>query len=129
MLHGDLHLRQTRLFTQIKSGIESGRKAGPRSVDQDDLDLHQMFLETNWKINADQSLTLRIGRQELFFGSRRFINYRERPNVRLSFDGVKLKWHNFSWTFTGFATKPVEVDPGIFDDAFIDGHNFLGVLL
>tara|TARA_B100000686_G_scaffold353183_1_gene457775 strand:- start:174 stop:356 length:183 start_codon:yes stop_codon:yes gene_type:complete len=33
-----------------------------------------------------------------------------------------LEWHNFSWAFTGFATKLVEVDPG----TFIDAQNFWG---
>ena len=128
MFHSDIHFgNQLRIFSQIKSGVESGRKGGPRAVDQNNLDLHQVFLDYSWDFVKMNNLTLRFGRQELFFGSRRWVNYRERPNVRLSFDGAKGVWKNKSWTISGFATKPVEVDQGEFDDDFINGQSFWGL--
>ena len=37
-LHGDLHLGgQIRLFTQLQSSLEDGRKGGPRPADEDEL--------------------------------------------------------------------------------------------
>ena len=99
MFHSDIHFgNQLRIFSQIKSGVESGRKGGPRAVDQNNLDLHQVFLDYSWDFVQMNNLTLRFGRQELFFGSRRWVNYRERPNVRLSFDGAKGVWKNKTWT-------------------------------
>jgi hypothetical protein len=41
-------------------------------------------------INAN-SVALRVGRQELEYGSGRLIDLREDPNVRMSFDGFKVK--------------------------------------
>ena len=128
MFHGDLHFgKSTRVFPQIKSAIESGRLAGPRGVDENKMDLHQAFIDRQWHFNNNRNLTLRVGRQEMFYGSRRFINYRERPNVRLSFDGVKLIWNEDPWTVSAFATKAVEVNPGKFDDNFIDGPSLWGL--
>lgn len=46
MLHADLHLgARVRVFGQVKSGLERGRKGGPEPADEDRLDLHQAFVD------------------------------------------------------------------------------------
>jgi hypothetical protein len=50
------------------------------------------------------------------FGSGRMIALREGPNVPLSFDGVRLSWRLPAWQVDGFATRPVQNNPGFFDD-------------
>ncbi len=128
MFHGDLHIgKQARTFVEFKSGIESGRAGGPRGVDEDKFDLHQAFFDYKFNHGDNHSSTLRVGRQELIFGARRFVNYRERPNVRLSFDGAKLIWEKGLWNVSAFATKPVEVDPGVLDDNYIHNQTFWGL--
>ena len=128
MLHGDLHVGdKLRFFGQLQSGIETGRLAGPRAVDQNELDLHQLFVDYFLKQTSNESFLFRIGRQELIFGSRRFVNYRERPNVRLSFDALKFEWAAGLWKTSGFVSKQVEVDPHVFDDDFVRGTSFWGL--
>ncbi len=125
MLHGDLHLGENlRAFAQFKSNFEAGRRGGPRAVDQDDFDLHQAFVDYRMRIGPNASLTLRPGRQEIIFGSRRFINYRERPNVRFSQDGLRLNLKTTRWDVSAVAARPVEVDPGVFDDDGEDRQAF-----
>src|SRR6185503_11533007 len=66
------------------------------------------------------------GRQELAFGSSRLVAVRESPNVRQSFDGVRLTVRATKWRVDGFVTKPVETDRGIFDDAPDHTRTFWG---
>jgi hypothetical protein len=63
-----------------------------------------------------RSFTLRLGRQETAYGSSRLISWREAPNVRQTFDGVRFMWHNPGCQFDGFVTRPASTKPGIFDD-------------
>jgi len=86
-------------------------------VDEDKLDLHQGFVDfAVLKPRGNSSLTLRIGRYEMAFGSGRMVDLREGPNVPLSFDGFRLSWKSPAWQVDGFATRPVQNKPGIFDD-------------
>jgi hypothetical protein len=117
MLHGDVHYQDVfRLFTKFKSGLVEDRTGGPRPTDQDDFDLHQLFVDGRIPWGEKQSLTLRAGRQELAYGSSRLISYRESPNVRLSFDGAKAMLQLDSWHVDAFAVRPVDTNPGVFDD-------------
>jgi hypothetical protein len=117
LLHADAHVGENfRFFTQFKSGLESDRNGGPRPTDRDDFDVHQLFADARLPWTDERSLTLRVGRQELSFGTQRLISVRESPNVRQSFDGARatLRWD--AWQLDAFATRPVETKPGVFDD-------------
>ena len=114
MIHADAHFGDSfRLFTQLKSGLENGRVGGPRPTDEDRLDLNQAFFDFR---PAAAPVTLRIGRQEMSYGSLRLVAFREGPNVRLAFDGVKAILELPRWQVDTFATRPVQTKPGTFDD-------------
>jgi hypothetical protein len=128
LLHADLHVGDGfRVFSQIQSGIETGRSGGPRGVDEDRLDLHQLFLDFSPFSSSEKNFTIRVGRQEIIFGSRRFFNYRERPNLRLSHDAVKLMAKAGRTDFTAFAGRPVEIDRDYFDNNSGNEHSFWGL--
>src|SRR5262245_1497556 len=118
MAHLDLHLWSwARLFGQFKSNLESGRRGGPRPTDRDEFDLHQLFADLS-PLRADgYSLTLRVGRQELAYGSQRIISVREGPNVRQSFDAVRGIGRYGPWRVDAFVSRPVETNEGTFDDS------------
>lgn len=117
MFHGDLHLGPSfRIFAQFKSGLEDGRSGGPRPFDEDRFDLNQAFLDWIWPLGDKDAVTLRLGRQDLAYGSGRLIDPREGPNVRLSFDGVRALTVMEDWKVDAFLTKPVETNPGVLDD-------------
>ena len=116
-LHGDLHMGEhVRLFSQLQSSLEDGRKGGPRPSDEDELDLHQAFLDVKLDSGGDSSCTLRSGRQELAYGSQRIISVREGPNVRQSFDGFRVIYRGGDVQIDGFATKPAQTNRHVFDD-------------
>jgi len=128
LLHADLHVGDRfRLFSQIQGGIETGRSGGPRGVDEDRLDLHQLFLDFSPLPSNNQNLTIRAGRQEIIFGSRRFLNYRERPNLRLSHDAVMLMSKAGRTELTAFAGRPVQIDRDYFDNNSGNEHSFWGL--
>ena len=127
-LHGDLHLGDNvRLFSQLQSSLEDGRKGGPRPADKDELDLHQAFLDLKLKLGGEDSLTLRSGRQELAYGSQRIISVREGPNVRQSFDGFRAMYRAGDVRVDGFATKPAQTRRYVFDDGPDNSQALWGV--
>ncbi len=116
-LHADLRMGEhSRLFTQLQASLENGRAGGPRPADEDQLDLHQAFLDLTLPIREGSSLTLRSGRQELAYGSQRMISVREGPNVRQSFDGFRAMLRLGTLGVDGFATRPTRTVRHLFDD-------------
>ena len=128
MVHADAHFGEKfRLFTQFKSGLEDGRNGGPRPTDRDDFDLHQAFFDVRVPWSNEDSLTFRAGRQELAYGSSRLISFREEPNVRRSFDGMKAILKVNGWQVDAFAVKPVRTKIGVFDDDPDPDQDFWGL--
>jgi hypothetical protein len=128
MINTDLRVGEfTRAQVELKSGFEHGRAAGPRPTDEDHLDLHQAWFDLRWRTGADCALTLRVGRQELVFGSSRLISRRDGPNVRLSFDALRGWWQDERKRIDVFAAAPVETNPGIFDDGYERGQRLWGI--
>ena len=127
MLYFDVHYgKHVRTFVELKSGLNSFRTGGPRPIDEKKLDFQVGFLELGTS-EGENSFRLRIGRQELEYGSGRLIDVREGPNVRLSFDGFKAKCKIGSWQVDGFAVRPDLDNPGFFDNAPNHAVGFWGV--
>lgn len=118
MLHGDLHLGPTfRFFGQIWSGSENGRIGGPRpDIDKDTFDVHQAFVDLVLPLGKHDTLTWRVGRQEMTYGSRRLIDVREAQTLRRSFDAVRFLLRTDGWSVDGFLSKPVRNRPDVFDN-------------
>jgi hypothetical protein len=127
MLYFDVHYgKHVRSFVEFKSGLNSYRIGGPRPIDEKKLDFQAAFLEVgtgderNW-------IKVRAGRHEMEYGSGRLIDIREGPNVRLSFDGFKVKTGIGSWQIDGFAVRPDLDKPGFFDNAPNHAVGFWGI--
>src|SRR4029077_20361811 len=72
-------------------------------------------------------IVLRVGRQELNYGSDRLVAVREGPNVRQSFDGFKIRSKVGEWHIDGFAVRPDLDKPGFFDNVPDHQAAFWGV--
>jgi hypothetical protein len=69
-VHADLHLgSRVRIFGQMRSAWENGRKNGPRPIDEDHLNVQNLFIDFDVIKNEQEKLTVRAGRQELDYGS------------------------------------------------------------
>lgn len=127
-LHADLHLNNRfRVFAQIRSAWENGRKNGPRPIDEDHLNLQNLFIDAAIIKRKDQQLALRAGRQELDYGSGRLISVREGPNLRLYFDGAKLMYSSRQWSIDGFVMMADTINTGAFDNTSSKKVNLWGV--
>src|SRR6266852_5832858 len=126
MLHSDWHLGpHFRAFVQLKSGLESSRAAGPRPIDEKKLDFEAAFFEA--RTSGKNWIAFRVGRQELNYGSGRLISVREGPNVRQSFDGVKIMSTIGSWNVDAFAARPDLDKPGFFNNSPEHRTSFWGI--
>lgn len=98
---------------------------GPVQVD--DVDVNHAFVETTAPV-AHGQLGVRLGRQELLFGSERSVAPRDGPNIRLSFDGARGFWdHSGGRRVDAFYTRPVLPRAGAFDDKSSEDYQFWGV--
>ena len=118
LLHGDLHFNKVRLFTQLQSSLAAGRE-NPSAVEQNELDLHQLFLDFPIAKFQANKLVLRVGRQEMTYGSARLVGVREAPNNRQSFDGAKLIFLGSKMKGDVFYSRYVKSKSGIFNDEFM----------
>lgn len=118
LLHADLHLSGwARVFAQLQSSLEEWRAGGPRPTDEDRLDLHQLFGDVRLPLDhSGDTLTLRLGRQEMLYGSQRLVSVRESPNIRRSFDAARAITRIGAWRVDGFFGRPVPDHRGVFDD-------------
>src|ERR1700733_9077442 len=129
--HVDLHAGPNlRFFTELQFDYSAGRNGGPPTcVDEDRGDFHQGFLEVGTHVSSERGTSLRIGRQEVVLGTGRLFDNNEGPNVKLSFDGARLLTHTAHIRWDNFALKPVEDNPGFFDDAPNHGQTTWGSYL
>jgi hypothetical protein len=127
-LHTDWHFNNTfRFFFQLRSALENGRPNGPRPIDEDQLNVQNLFLDIKaWRTNTD-SLIIRTGRQELNYGAGRLISVREGPNVRLYFTGFKFIYKTNNLSVDGFAMEADHVKAGVFDNQPNKQLNLWGV--
>lgn len=116
-LHADLHLgKRVRVFGQLRSALENGRKTGPRPIDEDHLNVQNLFVDVIPYQTAGEKITVRLGRQELQYGSGRLIDVQEGPNLRLYFDGAKIAYASARLKIDGFVMGNGGVRTGVFDN-------------
>lgn len=126
--HADFHLsKHFRTFIQLQSSLAGGMEETPSPVDQNVLDLHQAFADFDTNIGKASKLTIRLGRQELSYGSQRLISVREAPNNRQSFDAAKLIFSRKNMKLDGFYGTYVQASAAIFDDQFIGETRLWGL--
>jgi hypothetical protein len=127
MLHFDVHYgKNVRTFIELKSALNSFRIGGPRPIDEKKMDFQAAFLEVGTS-GGRNSVELRVGRQEMYYGSGRLIDVREGPNSRLSFDGFKIVSKVDAWKIDAFAMRPDLDNFGFFDNTPNPAIDFWGV--
>ena len=118
LLHVDLHAgERLRTFLQIGSHVAPWKDAAaPPYLDR--FDLQQAFVDMRLPLGlwGQADPTLRVGRQEMAFGSQRLVSIRDAPNVRRNFDGFRLKAQLGEGQFDAFLTRPTLLRSDAFDD-------------
>lgn len=102
-----------RFFGELYHGYTTSED---RFLEDDDIDLHQGFVEITPLSTQDASLSLRLGRQEFGFGASRLTGIREGPNMRRSFDVARVIYRFKKSSFNLLYGKEVNPQPGAFDN-------------
>lgn len=124
-LHADLKYRKVfRVFVQGVVAHDEDRRLAPRPTDENNLDLHQLFFDVRI-LGEDNPWTLRVGRQELYYGNERLVGTGDWTNVRRRFDGVKLFAKGKTWDADFWYVKPVIVQREQ-RDRFDEEYDFYG---
>ncbi len=96
----------------------TGKETPLTGVDTTGFELLQGFAEFGLPLGAGAELTLRGGRQVLFYGSERLISMRWGPNVLRSFDAGLASIQVDRWRIDSFYARPVRNRIGSFNDSF-----------
>lgn len=127
-LHADLHLfdDSVRTFIQLEN-TRTWNKAIYGPFDQSRTELHQAFIDLNTPLAGGKLMT-RIGRQELGYGEQVLVTYRDGPNIRINFDGLRLSWNQpGGYRLDAFALRPVVTGEDSFDDGSDNAVKFYGL--
>lgn len=126
LLHADLHAGEyVRAFVQLGSHLAPWKDfAAPPYLDS--LDVQQAFVDLRLPLGIATDPILRLGRQEMAYGSQRLVSIRDAPNIRRNFDGLRLGGMMGDVRIDLFATRPVQQRSGVFDDSDDTAQGFWG---
>ena len=128
LFSADLHMgKRFRFFSELQSGLISGKLRSPRPTDKNLAEIHQGFVEFRTPLGERRNLMVRVGRQELAIGSSRLISAAQGLNVKRSFDGATVHYGSQDWRVELGAAKLVKLRPGAFDDPPDHEQSFWGV--
>ncbi|MEE4452820.1 alginate export family protein [Novosphingobium resinovorum] len=127
-LIGDLHLGQNlRAYVELGDNREYDEQYAT-APNRDKLDVYQAFLDVTVPLGDAGKITVRPGRFEMPLGNGKLAGVREGLNMRFTYQGVRA-----TYILPGkvsvdvFATRPVAITPGTFDDEGDKSKVFHGV--
>lgn len=125
LLSSDLHLGPTvRIYGELGLHRDYGKRDRPAATDRDGLDAQVLFVD----VKSASGWRLRLGRQELQLNpTQRFVAVREAPNIRQSFDGVRVTRATGPVRLDAFYLQPVIIQTGAFDDIRNRAQRFYGL--
>jgi hypothetical protein len=126
----DLHLGDhARIFVTLAFDEVYDKQAGPRpGIDKDVADGHEGFVELGGNLHdRHPGWDVIVGRQEITLGTGRLVDDNEGVNVRSAFDGIRLGYDIPKGRIDVIAVKPVETNPGAWDDVPNPAITLLGL--
>ena len=127
LFSADLHLgSRVRIYGELGLHRDIDKKAAPAVSDRDGLDAQVAFVDLT--PDAARHWRLRLGRQEVSLNpTQRFVSVREGPNIRQSFDGVRVTRQTAGLRLDAFYLRPIVIQTGAFDDSHNEDQRFYGV--
>ena len=128
-VHSDLHVGPNiRVFAEGKSAFSTDRDLPgmQRTLDNDELDLQQLFADLSLPLNEDTTISVRGGRQMFVFGRQRLVSPLDWSNSMRTWDGVRMDVTMPNWEIAGFWTQFVPVQKYDFNTSDQD-EQFWGI--
>lgn len=126
--HADLHLFDdaVRTFVQVENTRAFGKDLYSPN-DESRNELRQAFVDFNHNLDNGR-LTARVGRQEMGYGNQVFVTYRDSPNIRQAFDGVRLSLNlRDGRKLDAFSVRPISTGEDSWDDSSNHDIRFYGL--
>jgi hypothetical protein len=125
-LYADLWYRDLfRVYVEFIDARTYNQDLPPLPIDQNKTDLLNLFADLKIGELHDKPIYVRVGRQELLYGSERLISPLDWANTRRTFQGVKGFWHGDKVDVDLFWVQPVTISPSHFDSPD-SGRGFAG---
>ena len=126
-LHADLWYQDKfRLFAEMLDARALGLDLSALAIDKNHTDMLNLFADVKLGQYMDGPVYLRVGRQELLYGSQRLISTLDWANTRRTFQGVKTFWQTPTFNLDAFWVRPMVTEPNQFDNWDKD-RNFVGL--
>lgn len=106
-----------RFYVEFIDAQSFNHDVNPATNDREFGDLLDLFIDFKVAGTDDRYSYVRVGRQELLYGSQRLISPNEWANVRRTFDGFKFFSRGEKFDFDAFLTRPVLQSPNGFDSS------------
>jgi hypothetical protein len=125
-VYGDLWYRDDfRVFVEYIGAWTTAQSLAPLPTDRNGSDLLNAFVDVKLADLGGDPAYVRIGRQELLFGSQRLVSPLDWANTRRTFQGVRGFRHTEQWDFDAFWVQPVVPNATRFDSVD-NNQNFAG---
>ena len=109
-LHADLWYRdQVRLFAEGIDARSFSQEKNPLGIDVNHTDMLNLFADIKIANVKDGQAYVRVGRQELLYGSQRLISTLDWANTRRTFQGVKTFWRSPKLDLDAFWVRPMNI--------------------
>ncbi|MEZ6093422.1 MAG: alginate export family protein [Pirellulaceae bacterium] len=126
-IYGDFHLSQDiRVYAEMLDAESNYENFGPRPIEVNRTEMQNLFVDARLLSNGNNSLTARVGRQELLFGAQRAVSPLDWANTRRTFEGARLMYETKDRKVDAFWTNPVRIDDHSFDSPDRD-QEFMGL--
>ncbi len=100
-----------RVYGELLDANSSGEVFQPLIIEENDLDIQNLFVDLRLFDDGKRSLITRIGRQELIYGAERTVSPLDWANTRRTFEGVRALYRQGDYSLDAFWTRPVNVIP------------------
>jgi hypothetical protein len=115
-IYGDLWYRDIfRVYVEYYDARSYNEDLPPLPIDINRNDLLNAFVDVKVGEADGHPIYLRVGRQEMLFGSQRLVSPLDWANTRRTFEGARLLWHNDKLDLNAFYTYPNNVSPSHYD--------------
>ncbi len=101
--HADVWYQdKVRLFAEFLDARQGGEELVPLGIDRNQTDMLNIFMDVKMFEAKGGKAYVRVGRQELTYGSQRLISSLDWVNTRRTFQGVKTFWHTPKFNLDAF---------------------------
>ncbi len=112
--------RRVRVYAEMLDAVSQYEDFPVRGIEENRTEVQNLFADlVAWDGDCGK-LTIRVGREELLYGSQRLISPLDWANTRRTFDAVKLLWRGENWDWDAFASRPLRRDFDSLDPPNLD---------